>query len=91
VAQRRHGPDLYMAGHGLGIRCVLPDTIRAQADPEYESVNRRAFETLKTRFDHWAIYDNSVDGRPPGLVESSEPERRHDLNAAEMRSHADGQ
>ena len=82
-ARHRRGHDIYLAGHGLGDRCVLPDIIRSQADLEYGSVNRRAFETLKARFDHWAIYDNSVDGRPPVLVESSQPERRQNLNAAE--------
>ncbi len=68
-ARHRRGHDLYLAGTDLGGRCVPPDAIRAQADPEYGSINRRNFEQLKGEFDHWRVYDNSVDGRPAILVE----------------------
>lgn len=69
-ARHRHGCDLYLSGEGIGGRYVPPEVIRAQADPEFGSINRRAFETLKDRFDHWAVYDNSVDGRAPVLIDS---------------------
>jgi predicted ABC-type ATPase len=69
-ARHRHGHDLYLAGQGLGGRALLADVTRSQADAQYGSANRRAFESLKHRVDHWAIYDNSVDGRRPVLVDS---------------------
>lgn len=69
-ARHRRGCDLYLSGEGTGGRYVPPEVIRAQGDPEFGSINRRAFETLKDRFDHWAIYDNSVDGRAPALIDS---------------------
>ena len=71
AARHRDGHDRYLAGHGFGGRFVPPDIIRSQADPEYGSINRRAFETLKDRFTAWARYDNSVDGRRPVLIEQS--------------------
>ena len=71
-ARHRRGHDLYLAGHGLGGRFVPPEVIRAQADPEYGTVNRKAFESAKPYFDNWVIYDNSVDGRPAIVVERSE-------------------
>lgn len=69
-ARHRRGCDLYQSGKGTGGRYVPPEVIRVQGDPEFGSVNRRAFDTLKDRFDHWAIYDNSVDGRAPVLIDS---------------------
>jgi predicted ABC-type ATPase len=69
-ARHRRGCDLYLSGQGSGGRYVPPEVIQAQSDPEFGSKNRRAFETLKDRFDHWTIYDNSVDGRPPILIDS---------------------
>jgi hypothetical protein len=70
-ARHRQGHDLFLSGEGLGGRLVPAEVTRSQADPDFGSVNRRAFETLKDRFDHWAIYDNSADGRPPILTETS--------------------
>jgi predicted ABC-type ATPase len=70
-ARHRRGHDLYLAGEGLGGRYVPPEVIRAQADPEYGSVNRKAFEAAKPHFDNWAIYDNSVEGRPAVVIDHS--------------------
>jgi predicted ABC-type ATPase len=69
-ARHRRGCDLYLDGQGIGGRLVPPDVIRAQADTEYGSVNRRAFEVLKGRFDQWSVYDNSGD--QPVLIENSQ-------------------
>jgi predicted kinase len=85
-ARHRDGHDRYLADEGLGGRPVIPDIIRSQADPEHGSVNRRAFEALKDRFDHWAVYDNSVDGRPPVLVKSSEDDLSHEATASAEES-----
>ncbi|HUC55902.1 MAG TPA: hypothetical protein VMA95_00765, partial [Streptosporangiaceae bacterium] len=69
-ARHRRGFDRYLAGQDLGGRYVPPEVIRAQADPDFGSLNRRAFEHLKGQFNAWAIYDNSVDGQPPVLQEA---------------------
>jgi predicted ABC-type ATPase len=69
--RHRRGHDLYLAGEGLGGRYVPAELIRSQADPKYGSINRRAFEEAKSLLDAWAIYDNSVDGRPPVIVDRS--------------------
>jgi predicted kinase len=72
-ADTRHREDeeKYSSGIGLGGRYVPPEAITAQADPDWGSNNRRAFEELKPRFDRWSQYDNSVDGRRPVLMETS--------------------
>jgi len=70
-ARHRRGHDLYLAGEGLGGRYVPAELIRSQADARYGSINRRAFEEAKPLLDAWAIYDNSVDGRPPVIVDRS--------------------
>jgi len=70
-ARHRMGHDKYRAGQGLGGRLVPPEVIRAQADPEWGSLNRRTFEDVKPRCDNWSRYDNSVDGRDPVLAETS--------------------
>jgi len=49
---------------------VPESTILKNADAEWGSGNRRNFEQLKSAFDAWSRYDNSVDGRDPVLVES---------------------
>jgi predicted kinase len=87
-AEQRHrrGHDQYLAGQGLGGRCVPADVSRSQADTEYGSVNRRAFEALKDRFDHWALYDNSVPGQPPTLVDQG---HQRPQRLSEMRSNDD--
>ena len=71
-ARHRRGLEDYRNGEGLGGRYVPPEIIRANADPTWGSVNRRVFDELKPQFDRWRIYDNSVDGRDPVLVESSD-------------------
>jgi predicted ABC-type ATPase len=71
-ARHRRGCDQYLAGQGLGGRYVPAEVIRAQRDSEFGSINRNAFEKLKSAFDSWTIYDNSVDGHPAILVETSE-------------------
>ncbi|MGI9006313.1 MAG: zeta toxin family protein [Streptosporangiaceae bacterium] len=71
-SRHRHGHELFLGRVGLGGRCLIADIIRTQTNAEYGSVNRRVFETLKDRFDNWSVYDNSVDGQPPRLVDSSE-------------------
>lgn len=76
VARHRHGHDRYLAGEGLGGRYVSDDIIRSQADPDHGSANRGAFESIKHQLTYWAIYDNSVDGRPPILQE--EGRREHE-------------
>jgi predicted kinase len=70
-ARHREGEEKYRAGIGLGGRYVPPEAITFQADPEWGSKNRKAFEELKLRFDQWRRYDNSVDGGRPQLVETS--------------------
>ena len=69
-ARHREGEEKYLAGEGLGGRYVPPEAITSQADEEWGSTNRRAFEELKPRFDRWTQYDNSIDGREPVLVET---------------------
>jgi predicted kinase len=70
-ARHRRGCDLYQANQGIGGRFVPPAVIRAQADEEFGSVNRRAFETIKDQFDEWSVYDNSVDDRDPVLIDTT--------------------
>jgi predicted kinase len=71
-ARHREGEEDYCAGHGLGGRYVPHEVIRAQADSQWGSKNRRTFEEVSPRFDHWSRYDNSVDGRPPRLVDTKQ-------------------
>ncbi len=59
-ARYREGHDDYRMGKGCGGRFVPEEVIRAQTDPEWETVNRRTFEAVKGRFDSWARYDNSA-------------------------------
>jgi predicted kinase len=67
----REGHEDYRNGEGQGGRYVPAGVIRSQADPEWGSVNRRTFEQVKEKFDQWAVYDNSVDGRAPVLIDAS--------------------
>ncbi len=56
---------------GIKERAVRPsEVIRAQADSEWGSGNRRTFEQVKARFTDWAIYDNSVTSRDPQLIQT---------------------
>jgi hypothetical protein len=71
-ARHRIGQDEYRTGKGEGGRFLLPEVIRSNADPFWGSLNRKVFEEVKHRFEAWSIYDNSIDGRPPVLTDSSE-------------------
>ena len=77
-ARHRHGLEDYRDGEGLGGRYVPPHVIRANADATWGSVNRGVFEDVKPQFDSWKLYDNSVDGRGPVLLESSDGSERDD-------------
>jgi predicted kinase len=70
-ARHREGHEYYRNGVGLGGRYVPPEVIRAQADSEWGSKNRKIFETVKDQFDYWQRYDNSVNGRAAVLAETS--------------------
>jgi predicted ABC-type ATPase len=59
-ARYREGHDDYRIGKRYGGRFVPEEVIRAQADLEWGSVNRKTFEAVKGRFDSWARYDNSA-------------------------------
>jgi predicted ABC-type ATPase len=78
--RHRAGHEDHRNDSGYGGRYVPPEVMRSQADPEWGCVNRRTFEQIKYRFIGWAIYDNSVRGREPLLVASSE-----DPESAEQR------
>jgi predicted ABC-type ATPase len=82
-ARHRSGHELYRAGEGFGGRLVRPELIKDQADSEWGSHNRRTFESLKHRFDSWSIYDNSVEGRAPLLIErsSNQDSKREETSA----------
>jgi predicted kinase len=69
-ARHREGHDKYRAGHGLGGRLVPEEVISSQADPEWGSLNRKTFEQVKPKLDAWLLFDNSVDGRAPALLDS---------------------
>jgi len=69
AARHRRGYEQYLSGEGLGGRFVSEDIIRSQHDPAHGSINRKAFESIKSDLSHWTIYDNSIEGRPPALVE----------------------
>lgn len=69
-SRHREGHEDYRAGIGSGGRYVPPEVIEAQADPKWGSVNRHTFEEVKIRFTDWAVYDNSVTGRDPVLIEA---------------------
>lgn len=66
-ALRRHrrGEDKRRAGepNALGGRFVPPHIIRKGAHATKSSKNRDVFDRLRGKFDHWEIWDNSVDGR----------------------------
>jgi hypothetical protein len=66
----------YRAGEGLGGRFVPAEVIRAQADPEWGSRNRKTFEEVRHHFDSWHRFDNS--GTVPVLVEARHREEDHE-------------
>lgn len=72
LARHRRGMDAYKAGKGLGGRYVPPSVIRENASADWSSANRGVFEELRGQFDGWQVYDNSVEGRAPQFVDSSD-------------------
>ena len=70
-ARHREGHDDFRAGRGLGGRFVPPEVIKSQADSAWGSQNRKTFESVKQKFDHWTRYDNSSDGHRAVLVDRS--------------------
>jgi len=80
-SRHRDGHEEYRSGIGLGGRYVPPEVIRAQADDDWGSKNRRTFEAVRHRFDQWSRYDNSVDGRPPVLADASQPDENREERA----------
>lgn len=50
--------------------------IRAQADPEWGSRNRKTFEEVKHQFGTWRRFHNS--GSAPVLAEAGHREEEHD-------------
>jgi predicted ABC-type ATPase len=73
-AQSRHyaGMEEYRNGRGYGGRHLSPDLILGQQAADGQTINRKVFEALKPKFDRWLVFDNSVDGRDPVLIESSD-------------------
>jgi hypothetical protein len=75
-ARYKLGQDEYRLGKGHGGRFVPPEVIRSHGDPMWGNVNRKTFEEIKDQFGSWSIYDNSTDGHPPTLIDSSDPGKR---------------
>ena len=75
-SRHREGHDKYRADEGLGGRFVPAEMIRAQADPEWGSRNRKTFEEVRHHFDSWCRFDNS--GTAPVLAEAGRREEDHD-------------
>jgi hypothetical protein len=75
-SRHREGQDSYRAACGSGGRFIPAELIRAQADPEWGSRNRKTFEEVKDQFDHWYRYDNS--GSTPVLIEANRGKEDHD-------------
>lgn len=70
-ARHRSDQEKYRNGQGLGGRLVPSEVIHLQDDSEWGSTNRRTFEAIKAKCDIWKLYDNSVNNRPPLLIDSS--------------------
>jgi predicted kinase len=68
-ARHREGEEKYRSGIGLGGRYVPPEAITSQADPEWGSNNRRAFEECKPDINNWKRFINTGDH--PELVETN--------------------
>ena len=75
-ARHREGLEEFRAGKGYGGRFVPAELIPEDADPVWGSVNRKTFEEVKPSFDRWSVYDNSADGWPPVLLDSSEVQEK---------------
>ena len=70
-SRHREGHEKYLAGEGLGGRYIPPEVLQRQEDAEFGSTNKRAFNALGSEFTNWTMYDNSVDGHPARLIDSS--------------------
>jgi predicted kinase len=71
LARHRRGLEAHRGGQGHGGRFVPPEVIRAHVSESASSINREVFDGLRGSFDNWAIYDNSVYGRPPELIDGA--------------------
>jgi predicted ABC-type ATPase len=69
MARYRRGLEQFLEGKGNGGRYVPPAIIRENVSKTHSSTNREAFETVVNEFSDWSIYDNSVHGRDPQLVD----------------------
>lgn len=74
LSRHRKGMEEHAAGKGLGGRYVPLGVVKENAPKEgspYMSSNRQVFEDLKPLFGNWRIYDNSVNGRAPELIDGT--------------------
>jgi hypothetical protein len=76
--RHRDGHENFRAGIGFGGRYVPREVIEAQADSEWGSRNRSTFEQVKARFADWAVYDNSITGGEPKLIEVGQGVKREE-------------
>ena len=74
-SRHREGEDNYQTGVGMGGRFIPAEMVKAQADPEWGSRNRKTFEEVKHNFDTWFRFDNS--GATPVLAEAGRREEDH--------------
>jgi hypothetical protein len=72
LTRHRTGLEAYRNGQGYGGRFVPPHIIRKSESYNYpgSSHNRTVFERTKKYFDSWQLWDNSVDGEEPELLDS---------------------
>lgn len=75
MARYRRGLEQFLDGKGNGGRYVPPSIIRENESKTHSSTNREAFETVADQFADWSIYDNSVHGREPQLVDDNKRRR----------------
>lgn len=73
LSRYQRGLEQWGNGQGQGGRFVPPDIIRAQATSVGGTINRGVFDSLRNQFTGSAVYDNSVDGRAPQLVDERQP------------------
>ncbi|MFF4777517.1 zeta toxin family protein [Microtetraspora fusca] len=90
LSRHRRGLERYREGKGQGGRFVPPEVIRANAVADWSSANRRNFEELKDQLEGWALFDNSVRGRAPELLDTNgwydDPaQERVEMISAELR------
>ncbi len=71
LSRYRRGIDQWLKGDGEGGRYVPPRIIRAQQTSGGSTVNRESFDNSRGQFDGWSVYDNSVTGRAPQLIDKS--------------------